>query len=106
MRVPRLLQELEEVRAEKESLKVGYEQQLRNHQRQILEGNCALKTIESENSGLKTKVSHLEEESRKSISSLENMQEELAKTEVELERNRGQFETFQHQFKYFLKLLY
>lgn len=97
LRVKSLLDELDEIRCEKENLRLSFEQEERNHKRQLADHLSISKTYHSEKESLKSKCYALEEESRLNLNKKAETQEENNRLRKELDKTIGMMEDMAHK---------
>ena len=86
-------------RAERESLKVSFEQKERNSKRQLAEYSSATKSVQSENESLKLKVQTLQQQ----ISDVQRVNEQILEKNMQLNKDldgaQSRNEERTHQYK-------
>ncbi|KAJ3036012.1 hypothetical protein HDV00_003147 [Rhizophlyctis rosea] len=93
-----LLSELEEIRAEKENLRIEYEQQERNSRRKLTDEVAHAKMIAAEKEGLQAKLSSLENHMVVYLRQQDQLTEENARLAKELDKTRNTLEETIHKF--------
>jgi hypothetical protein len=99
LRATALLGELEELRAEKEKLRLDIEQEERTHKRQLADQIAESKLYHSEKESLKSKSDSQEEDLRVSVRKQDELQQENTKLKRELDRTVSRLEENGHKFK-------
>jgi hypothetical protein len=99
LRATALLGELEELRAEKEKLRLDIEQEERTHKRQLADQIAESKLYHSEKQSLKSKSDSQEEDLRVSVRKQDELQQENTKLKRELDRTVSRLEENGHKFK-------
>lgn len=95
-----MLLELDELRAEKEKLRLDFEQDERTHRRQLGDQIAETKLFHSEKESLKSKSDAQEEELRMSQRKQDESQQEKTKLKRELDKTISRLEESGHKFKY------
>ncbi|KAL5038578.1 establishment of centrosome localization, variant 2 [Batrachochytrium dendrobatidis] len=93
-----LLSELDEVRAEKEQLRLDYEQNLRSHKRQLAEQLGEAKVLQTEKDSLQANVASLEQELSKTLRHQDDLTAECISLKKELDKTKSRMEENTHQF--------
>ncbi|KAJ3126976.1 Centrosomal protein of 83 kDa [Nowakowskiella sp. JEL0407] len=95
--VQSLLNELEEVRAQKETLTVTFESQERLHKKKLFEESAFSKVVSSERDALKSKVSVLQNEINMNLKQIDTLTEENTRIQREFERSKSSMDALLHQ---------
>ena len=88
---------METFRTQKETLRLTYEQEERNHKRQIVDHLAVSKTLHSEKESVQSKCQSLEEELRQTLSKKIEIQEENNRLKKELDKTIGMMEEMAHK---------
>ncbi|KAJ3258564.1 Centrosomal protein of 83 kDa [Boothiomyces macroporosus] len=98
LRVKSLLQELDQLRAEKEDLRLLSEQEERNHKRQLAEYIAASKGFHSEKESLQARCNAMEEEMRLLLRKQDDTKEDCNRLRKELDKNLNIIEENAHRY--------
>ncbi|KAJ3275098.1 Centrosomal protein of 83 kDa [Terramyces sp. JEL0728] len=98
LRVRALLQELDQLRSEKEDLRLLSEQEERNHKRQLAEYIAASKGFHSEKESLQSKCYSMEEEMRLLLRKQDDTKEDCNRLRKELDKNLNLVEENAHRY--------
>lgn len=98
LRVRSLLQELDQLRAEKEDLRLLSEQEERNHKRQLAEYIAASKGFHSEKESLQARCNAMEEEMRLLLRKQDDTKEDCNRLRKELDKNLNIIEENAHRY--------
>ncbi|KAJ3321603.1 Centrosomal protein of 83 kDa [Boothiomyces sp. JEL0866] len=98
LRVKALLQELDQIRSEKEDLRLLSEQEERNHKRQLAEYIAASKGFHSEKEALQARCISMEEEIRLLLRKQDETKEDCNRLRKELDKNLNLIEENAHRY--------
>ncbi|KAJ3022658.1 Centrosomal protein of 83 kDa [Thoreauomyces humboldtii] len=99
LKVSSMVQELEELRAEKEKLRLDLEQASRLHKRTLTSETALSKSLQAEKDALAVRITAQESEMAQTLRTLDQLTEANADLTKELDKTRSRMEEVSHRFK-------